>query len=129
MHKFDPREGGRFRVSLTYDEPTKAGKTTGCSDIYHGRLIKLVPNEQVIEADEFETEEPALRGEMTVTITLTDADGGTDVFAVHDGLPPGLSAADNEAGWQEALAKLGALVEAGEKKPPKKLEIKCRHSN
>ncbi len=40
-------------------------------------------------------------------------DGGTDVLAVHDGLPPGVPTADNEAGWREALAKLAALVEAG----------------
>ncbi len=46
-----------------------------------------------------------------MTITLADADGGTDVLAVHDGLPRGLSAADNEVGWREALAKLAALVE------------------
>ena len=52
-----------------------------------------------------------LRGEMTITIALSDADGGTDVFAVHEGLPPGLSAADNEAGWRSSLGKLAALVE------------------
>ena len=75
--------------------------------------MKLVANEQVVEVVEFETADPALRGEMTITITLTDADGGTDVLAVHDGLPPGLSTADNEAGWREALARLAALVEAG----------------
>ena len=46
-------------------------------------------------------------------LTLADAGGGTDILAVHDGLPPGLSPADNEAGWREALAKLAALVEAG----------------
>ncbi len=54
-----------------------------------------------------------LRGEMTITITLADADGGTDVFAVHEGLPSGLQAADNEAGWRSSLAKLAAFVEAG----------------
>ncbi len=60
---------------------------------------------------EFETTDPALHGEMTITISLADADGGTDVLGVHDGLPPGVSIADNEAGWQKALAKLPALVE------------------
>jgi Activator of Hsp90 ATPase homolog 1-like protein len=48
---------------------------------------------------------------MTITITLADADGGTEVLAVHGGLPPGLSTADNEAGWRSSLAKLAALVE------------------
>jgi len=112
VHAFDPREGGSFRISLTYDEPTGAGKTAAHTDTYHGRFVKLVPNEQVVEVDEFETTDPALRGEMTITITLTDADSGTDVLAVHDGLPPGLSTAENELGWREALAKLAALVEA-----------------
>lgn len=50
---------------------------------------------------------------MTITTTLTHADGGTDILAVHERLPPGLPAADKEAGWREALAKLAALVEAG----------------
>jgi hypothetical protein len=72
-----------------------------------------VPNELVIEVDEFETANPALHGEMTITIMLVDADGGTDVIAVHDGLPSGLSAADNETGWRMALDKLAVLVEAG----------------
>jgi uncharacterized protein YndB with AHSA1/START domain len=50
---------------------------------------------------------------MIVTFTLTDADGGTDVIAVHDNLPPGLAPADNETGWRMALDKLAAYVEAG----------------
>jgi len=113
VHAFDAREGGSFRISLTYDAPTGTGKTTAHTDTYHGRFVKLVTNEQLVEAVEFETTDPALRGEMTITITLADAHGGTDVLAVHDKLPRGLPAADNEAGWREALAKLAALVEAG----------------
>ena len=112
VHAFDAREGGSFRISLTYDAPTGTGKTTAHTDTYHGRFVKLVPNEQLVEVDEFETEDPALQGEMTVAITLSDRDGGTDLLAVHDGLPPGVSPADNETGWRMALAKLAALVEA-----------------
>jgi hypothetical protein len=41
------------------------------------------------------------------------ADGGTNVLAVHVGLPPGVSSADNETGWRMALAKLAAFVEPG----------------
>jgi uncharacterized protein YndB with AHSA1/START domain len=112
VHAFDPREGGAFRISLTYDAPTGTGKTTAHTDTYHGRFVTLVPNEQVVEVVEFETEDPALQGEMSITMTLTDADG-TEIAAVHDRLPPGLSSADNEVGWQSSLAKLAALVEAG----------------
>jgi uncharacterized protein YndB with AHSA1/START domain len=112
VHAFDPREGGSFRISLTYDEAAGVGKTTAHTDTYHGRFVKLVPNKQVVEIVEFETKDPALAGEMIITITLADADGGTDVVAVHHGLPPGVSEADNEAGWREALAKLAVLAEA-----------------
>ena len=114
VHAFDAREGGSFRISLTSDAPTGTGKTTAHTDTFHGRFVKLVTNEQVVEVVEFETTDPALRGEMTITIALADADGGgTDVLAVHDGLPPGLSTADNETGWRMSLGKLAALVEAG----------------
>ena len=56
---------------------------------------------------------PHCKVKMTITITLTDSDGGTDLVAVHEGLPHGLSPADNEIGWRMALDKLAALVERG----------------
>ena len=113
VHAFDASEGGSFRSSLTYDAPTGTGKTTAHTDTYHGRFVKLVKNEQVVEVVEFETTDSALRGEMRITISLSEAEGGTEVLAVHDGLPRGLSTADNEAGWRSSLAKLAALVEVG----------------
>jgi uncharacterized protein YndB with AHSA1/START domain len=114
VHEFDAREGGSFRVSLTYDAPTGAGKTAAHTDTYHGRFVKLVPDEQVVELAEFETEDPAFRGVMTITTTLTDAgSGGTELKAVHEGLPPGVSPADNETGWRMALGKLASLLETG----------------
>jgi uncharacterized protein YndB with AHSA1/START domain len=112
VHLFEPREDGAFRISLTYDEPTGTGKTTAHTDTYHGRFVRLVPNEQVVEVLEFETADDAMRGEMTVTFTLTDADDGTDVLAVHDHLPPGPLPADNETGWRMSLENLARLVEA-----------------
>jgi uncharacterized protein YndB with AHSA1/START domain len=111
VHWFDAREGGTFRVSLTYDAGDRIGKTAGRTDTYQGRFVKLVADELVIETVAFETDDPMMKGEMTIMITLADADGGTDLYAVHDGLPPGVSSADNETGWQMALAKLAALIE------------------
>ena len=112
VHASEGREGGTFRISLRYDTPTGVGKTTAHTDTFHGRFVKLVPDERVVEVVEVETADPTLRGEMTITITLADANGGTEVLAVHDGLPRGLPTADNEAGWRSSLAKLAALVEA-----------------
>lgn len=113
VHAYDGREGGAFRISLTYDAPNGTGKTTAQTDTHHGRFVTLVPDEQVVEVVEFETTDPALQGEMTITFTLVDADGGTKVRAVHDSVPPGVPPDQNELGWQMSLAKLAKLVESG----------------
>ncbi len=114
VHEFEAREGGAFRVSLTYDAPDAAGKSAARTDTYHGHFGKLVPDEQVVEVFEFEAADPALRGTMTMTTTLTDADGGTDIVILHEGIPDAVPAADNETGTRMALANLARLVEADE---------------
>jgi uncharacterized protein YndB with AHSA1/START domain len=42
------------------------------ADTNHGHFVQLVPNERLVEVDEFETTDPTIRGEMTITITLSD---------------------------------------------------------
>lgn len=111
VHEFDAREGGRFRVSLTYDDPAAAGKSGGHTDTYHGRFVRLVPDAEVVEVAEFETGDPALRGEMTITTSLRPVPGGTEVTIEHQGLPDVVPAADNEFGTRMSLAKLAALLE------------------
>ena len=120
VHEFDAREGGQIRVSLTYDEPTGTGKTTSHTDTYHGRFVRLVENEEIVEVDQFETADPDMGGEMTITITLTDAGGGTELLAVHDGLPAGVSLEDNETGWRMSLAKLAAMLESEAREPQRR---------
>ena len=73
VHAFDAHVGGEFRISLTYDVPTGVGKTIAHTDTYHGRFVELVPNERVVEINEFETEDPALRGEMKIVLATAKA--------------------------------------------------------
>ncbi|MFB7927818.1 SRPBCC family protein [Streptomyces sp. NPDC056039] len=114
VHEFDAREGGRFRVSLTYDAPGATGKSAAHTDTYHGHFARLVPDEQVVEVLAFESADPAMSGPMTMTTTLTDAEGGgTDVLVVHEGIPDAVPAADNETGTRMALANLARYVESG----------------
>ncbi|MFJ5774192.1 SRPBCC domain-containing protein [Streptomyces sp. NPDC093094] len=112
VHEFDAREGGRFRVSLTYGRPGAEGKSGARTDTYHGRFLRLVPDRTVVEELEFETGDPALRGTMTLTTTLTAKNGGTEVVMLHEGVPDGVPRADNETGTRMALAALALLVEA-----------------
>ena len=102
------------RISLTYETMEGQGKTTPHTDTHHGRFVALVPDREVVEVVEFESDDVSMRGQMTISISLADgAHGGTDVAAIHAGLPGGVSPADNETGWRMALAKLADLVEAG----------------
>jgi len=111
IHSFDAHEGGLFRISLTYDMPATAGKTTSQTDSFHGRFVKLVPDSEVVEVVEFESDEPSMQGEMTITYLLADAEDGTDLTGLHENLPPGVSSADNELGWSMSIDKLASLVE------------------
>jgi uncharacterized protein YndB with AHSA1/START domain len=112
VHEFTPREGGSFRVSLTYDAPDQAGKSSGQTDTYHGRFVELIPDSRVVEELEFETPDPALAGTITMTTTLSDALGGTTVTMEHEGMPDAVPADENELGTRMALARLARLVES-----------------
>jgi len=106
VHEFQSRPHGRFRVSLTYDSPAALGKSAPHTDTYHGHFAELAPNTRVVEILEFETTNTAMQGVMTITTSLADARDGTELVAIHEGLPPGVNPADNEFGWQQALARL-----------------------
>lgn len=112
MHAFDPRPGGRYRMSLTYADPKGTpGKTTADTDTFEGRFVELVPDEKVVEAVVFEADDTNFGGEMTVTTSLADVEGGTLITILHENLPAGVGAEDNDLGTTMALRKLAALVE------------------
>ena len=77
VHEFEPREGGSFRVSLTYDDLRSRGKSDAATDTFHGRFVRLVPGREVVEEVEFETEDPGMQGVMTIRYVLRDDDGST----------------------------------------------------
>jgi uncharacterized protein YndB with AHSA1/START domain len=110
VHEFAAHEGGAFRVSLTYEAPDAAGKSSAHTDTYHGTFERLVPNELIVERLEFETADPQMQGEMRVTTRLAAEGTGTRLTAVHENLPPGVAPTDNELGWRESLAKLAVLL-------------------
>jgi len=110
VHSFDARDGGGYRMSLTYRDPARpAGKTTGDTDTFCGRFVEMVPNEKIVEAINFETDDPGVRGEMTVTTSLRDTDGGTEITMIFENIPPGIRPEDNDEGTRQSLKKLAAL--------------------
>lgn len=111
MHAFDPRPGGRYRMSLTYTDPARRGKTSGSTDAFQGRFAALVLDERVVELIDFESGDAGFSGTMRMTTSLADADGGTEVTILHENLPAGVRPEDNEIGTRMSLAKLARLVE------------------
>lgn len=112
VHTFDPREGGTFRISLTYQdlEDSPGGKTSDTTDTYHGQFVRLVPYTTIIEVVEFETRQADFAGEMRITVQLADVDGGTEVTYRCDSIPPGVRPEDNIAGCRSSLQKLAELL-------------------
>ncbi len=112
MHVFDAREGGTFRMSLTYQDPQQSlgGKTTESTDTFQGRFTELVPDEKIVEVIEFESQDPRFAGEMKMTTSFTDTDEGTEITVLCEGIPAGVRPEDNELGTKQALQKLAALI-------------------
>jgi uncharacterized protein YndB with AHSA1/START domain len=113
VHTFEPREGGEFRMSLTYQDPehSPGGKTSEDTDTVRGRFLELVPDEKIAWVVEFESEDPRFAGEMRITFSLADAEGGTEVVVLCEDIPEGVRPEDNEMGCRSSLRYLAALLE------------------
>ena len=110
---FEPHEGGKFRMSLTYldDKDRPRGKTSEDTDTSEGTFVELIPNQKIVQVFEFESDRPDMTGQMSITWSLADADGGTEVTVRMDDIPKGIRLEDNELGSNQSLRKLAALVE------------------
>src|SRR3546814_5109023 len=93
IHAFEPRPGGIYRMALTYGGPGHAapGKTAQHTDIVRGRFLALIPDRQDAQLVEFESEDPAFAGEMTMTWSLAAVTGGTRVTIVCAKVPEGIT--------------------------------------
>ena len=80
----DPRDGGGYRLVLTYAEPSGgSGKASSDTDF---------------------------AGTMTMTWALTPTDEGTPVDDVADDVPSEISADDHAAGLASSLANLATYL-------------------
>ena len=98
VHAFDAREGGAYRMSLTYVEldHSPRGKTSEHTDVVRGLFLQLIPDERIIQLVEFESTDPAFAGPMTVKWTLTDAPEGTEITVLCENAPEGIRPDDHE---------------------------------
>src|SRR6478672_12013797 len=72
IHEFDARVGGGYVMSLYYpeSETLNRGKTSDREDRVRVRFTELSPPHRIVEVITFESDDPALAGEMTLTVTI-----------------------------------------------------------
>jgi uncharacterized protein YndB with AHSA1/START domain len=90
-HEFEARVGGGYRMSLFYPSSKQVyrGKTSEREDRFTAKFVDLMPPSRIVEAITFDSVDPAFLGEMTMTVTLEEKDGGTEVTILFEDLPPG----------------------------------------
>jgi uncharacterized protein YndB with AHSA1/START domain len=113
LEAFDPRPGGRFRMTLIFGEggATKR-KTSENSDTVDGRFVDLIPLELIEQQVSFESDDPQFAGTMGMTWTLTEMPKGTLVSVAATDVPDGITPGEHQAGMNSSLANLAAYVES-----------------
>lgn len=110
---FDPSPGGAYRLVLTYRDPTGArGKSAANSDVVEVRYVDIIPNDRVVQAVDFVSDDPAFGGTMTMTWSVQAVDVGTRVEIIADGVPDGISAEDHATGLNSSLDNLASYLES-----------------
>lgn len=108
---FDARPGGGYRMVLTYEDAwASPGKTSADSDVVEARFVEVLPDERVVQAVDFVSDDPAFSGTMTMTWQVSTVDGGTRVDFIATEVPAGISAEDHAAGLNSSLDNLARYL-------------------
>jgi uncharacterized protein YndB with AHSA1/START domain len=112
LEEFDPRPGGRFRMTLMFGEGgvTKR-KTSEISDTVDGRFVDVVPPEMIEQEFAFVSADPRFAGTMTMIWTLTKVREGTLVGVTASNVPEGITPEEHRVGMLSSLSNLAAFVE------------------
>jgi uncharacterized protein YndB with AHSA1/START domain len=112
--RFEPyvvRTGGGYRLVLTYaGTGASPGKTTDDADAVEATFVELVPEERVVQAVQFDSDDPAYAGTMTMTWTLEPRGTTTVVEIRAEDVPPGISPDDHQVGLDSTLGNLAAYL-------------------
>lgn len=107
---FDARPGGGYRMVLSYDDATTAGKTQANTDVVDVRFTALDPPSQLVEEADFLSDDPRFRGTMKMTWTLDTVPSGTLVTITATDVPDGIDRADHATALASTLANLDAYL-------------------
>ncbi|MPT22994.1 MAG: toxin, partial [Starkeya sp.] len=102
VHHLDAQVGGSFRMSFR-------NFTTGESHSFGGAYQELIPGNRLRYTDRFD--DPALPGEIVVSVNLREVSLGTELDIVQAGIPDAIPPEACYLGWQQSLENLARLVE------------------
>jgi uncharacterized protein YndB with AHSA1/START domain len=102
IHHQDARVGGTYKMSFTNFGTDKA-------NTFSGKYIELVPNELIVNTDEFD--DPSLPGTLQNRVSLKAVSCGTELTIIQDGIPDAIPVEFCYLGWKESIDLLEKLVE------------------
>ncbi|CEI83418.1 hypothetical protein J18TS1_30640 [Oceanobacillus oncorhynchi subsp. incaldanensis] len=109
---FDPRQGGTYRITLTYEmDSAHSGKTTDNTDVTQGRFLELVPNKRIVQSVNFDSGDSLFSGEMIQKWLFEDASEGTKVTVICENVPEGIRKEDHDIGLKSTLENLAVFTE------------------
>lgn len=112
IEKFDATVGGHYAMTLTYTQPDSGtGKSSETSDVISGRFLEIVPNDRVVQAVQFDSDDPQFSGEMVMTWQVEPTQSGTLVAITATNVPDGISPEDHQTGFQSSLTNLARYLE------------------
>ncbi len=102
LFSMDAVVGGGYRMRFT---DFASGEGHSFTAVYR----ELQPHRRIVHADRFD--DPALAGEILVTIDFTEVSIGTDLAITQAGIPELIPPEMCHRGWQDSLSQLALLVE------------------
>ena len=114
--QYEFREGGRYRIELTYTGSTgpQSGKTTSNTDVSAGRFVSIEPSKRIVQTVEFESSDASFSGEMLMIWTFEVVPSGTNVVITAQHVPPGISEKDHREGLRASLQNLSKYLAASD---------------
>ncbi len=102
VHTMNASVGGSFHMSFI-------NFGTGKKHSFGGKYLEMAPGELLRYTDQFD--DPALPGEIMVTIQFRKVLCGTELTILQEGLPEAIPTEFCYQGWQESLHLLAYVVE------------------
>lgn len=112
MLHFDFREGGSYRMRLTYTGAHQGrGKSSEDTDDAEIRVTRLEKARRIEQEVTFRSSDPAFSGIMHMIWTFAPEGAGTRVTVQAENVPEGIHPEDHEAGLNSSLQNLASFVE------------------